>query len=143
MRRSAPVRLSALALSLLLVACAAPRPPSAYVRPYTRIVDAAHPGTGDAQARRLRAAFGQPQAPQRDACGQHHRLRVRGQVQRFGRATRDQRGDVFVQGVGRLGQRLAHRRVVGDRVEHADALRALARIDECESLHRSCSSRIQ
>ncbi len=56
MRRIAPARLSALSLSLLLVACAAPQPPTAFVRPYTRIVDAAHPGVGDARARQLRAA---------------------------------------------------------------------------------------
>ena len=63
-----------------------------------------------ATTRRLRAARRLPCAPHRDAGRQHHRLRVRRQVERVGRTFVDQRPQILAERLGRLGERLAHDR---------------------------------
>ena len=91
--------------------------------------DAAAVAQYDAQA------FGAPRPVAGNAGTQHHRLGIGGQVQVVLRAVAHQRTQVLAERVRRLGQRIAHRRMVAPGIEHAHRLRALARKDECKSCH--------
>jgi hypothetical protein len=83
----------------------------------------------------LAAAGGQPRAVGRDRGGQHHRLGVGGQVQRFLRPFGDQFRHVQAQRLGRLGQRGRDGGVALEAGQHADGLRTLAREYECDFSH--------
>ena len=78
------------------------------------------------------AALGEPGPPAGDACGQHHRLGVGGEVELFLGAAGDQAGDVLAERRGSFFQCGTDRRVVAPGVEHADGLRALPRKNKCE-----------
>ena len=74
---------------------------------------------------RRRAALGQPDTVIGDACGEHHRLGVGGEVQGFLRTFGNQSANIFAQGGAGLFQGAAHRGMVGPGGQHAHRLRTL------------------
>jgi hypothetical protein len=80
--------------------------------------------------RRRRAACHLPRAIDRIRGGQHNRLSIGGEVQVIRRAFGDQLAQILAERVGSFLNRLAHDRVIGKCVEHADRLRSLTRKNE-------------
>ena len=72
--------------------------------------------------RRLRPSRRKPCAPYRNVGGQHRRLGVARQVERFGRTLRDQRPQIVAESIRCFGKARAHIGMRREIIQHADLL---------------------
>ena len=68
---------------------------------------------------------GDPGAVKRDGTGEHHRLRVGGEVERFFRTLGNQFAQIKLQRLTSLGNGVPDDGIVGKTVQHANGLRTL------------------